>query len=135
MITHDRRLCSFADEVISIQDGKIVSDQPAPNLPPQRSLRTDGAVSPSLNSQAKKNIRVRLGRYLGAALAISIGLMGLLFSLSFDRVIDRSIEEFQEKTRRSTTGISRGRLTARCWTPCFKTSGFRPRTTSISWRI
>lgn len=108
VITHDRRLCSFADEVISIQGGKIVSDRPAPNPPPQCSLRTDGAASPSLNSQAKQNIRVRLGRYLGAALAISIGLMGFLFSLSFDRVMDRSIEEFQEKNTAFNNGYIKG---------------------------
>ncbi len=108
VITHDRQICSFADEVISIQNGKIVSHQPAPNPPPQRSLRTDGEVSPSLSGQAKKNIRVRLGRYLGAALAISIGLMGFLFSLSFDRVIDRSIEEFQEKNTAFNNGYIKG---------------------------
>ncbi len=108
VITHDRRLCSFADEVISIQDGKIVSDRPAPNPPPQCSLRTDGAASPSLGGQAKKNIRVRLWRYLGAALAISIGLMGFLFSLSFDRVIDRSIEKFQEKNTAFNNGYIKG---------------------------
>lgn len=108
VITHDRQICSFADEVISIQDGKIVSDRPAPNPPPQRSLRTDGEVSPSLSGQAKKNIRVRLGRYLGAALAISIGLMGFLFSLSFDRVMDRSIEEFQGKNTAFNNGYIKG---------------------------
>lgn len=48
VITHDRQICSFADEVISIQDGNIVSDQSAPNPPPEHSLRTDGAASPSL---------------------------------------------------------------------------------------
>lgn len=108
VITHDRQICSFADEVISIQDGKVVSDRPAPNPPPQSSLRTDGAVSPSLGGQAKKNIRVRLGRYLGAALAVSIGLMGFLFSLSFDRVMDRSIEEFQLKNTAFNNGYIKG---------------------------
>lgn len=108
VITHDRQICSFADEVISILNGRIVSDRPRPNQPPQSSLRTDGAVSPSLNSQAKKNIRVRLGQYLGAALAISIGLMGFLFSLSFDRVIDRSIEEFQGKNTAFNNGYIKG---------------------------
>lgn len=108
VITHDRRLCSFADEVISIQDGKIVSDQPALDPPPQHSLRTDGTPSPSLGGQAKKNIRVRLGRYLGAALAISIGLMGFLSSLSFNRVIDRSIEEFQGKNTAFNNGYIKG---------------------------
>ena len=108
VITHDRQICSFADEIISIQDGKVISNQPAPNPPPQCSLRTDGAASPSLIGQAKQNIRVRLGRYLGAALAISIGLMGFLFSLSFDRVIDRSIEEFQEKNTAFNNGYIKG---------------------------
>ena len=108
VITHDRQLCSFADEVIFIQDGKLASCQPVPSQTTQGSLRRNDADSDPLSGQAKKNIRVRLGRYLGAALAISIGLMGFLFSLSFDRVMDRSIEEFREKNTAFNNGYIKG---------------------------
>ena len=108
VITHDRQLCSFADEVIFIQDGKLASCQPVPSQTTQGSLRRNDADSDPLSGQAKKNIRVRLGRYLGAALAISIGLMGFLFSLSFDRVMDRSIEEFREKNTAFSNGYIKG---------------------------
>ena len=108
VITHDRQLCFFADEVIFIQDGKLASYQPVPSQTTQGSLRKNDADSDPLSGQAKKNIRVRLGRYLGAALAISIGLMGFLFSLSFDQVIYRSIEEFQEKNTAFNNGYIKG---------------------------
>lgn len=108
VITHDAKICDFADEIIHIQDRKIVSENPIQEHIGSKSLRISTAKEGSLAGQAKKNLRVHFGRYIAAAIAVSIGLLAFLFSLSFDNVIDRSIFEFQEKNTAFNNGYIKG---------------------------
>lgn len=108
VITHDAKICDFADEIIHIQNQKIVSDDPLLERISCESLRVSTAKEGSLAGQAKKNLRVHFWRYFVVAIAVSIGLLAFLFSLSFDNVMERSISEFQEKNTAFNNGYIKG---------------------------
>lgn len=108
VITHDAKICHFADKVIHIQNQKIVSEGPVPERTGRKSLRIGTAKEGSLAAQAKKNLRVHFTRYLVAAIAVSIGLLAFLFSLSFDNIMERSISAFQEKNTAFNNGYIKG---------------------------
>ena len=108
VITHDAKICDFADEIIHIQNRKIVSEGPAPERTAGQSLQIGTEQSGSLAAQAKENLRVHFGRYFAAAIAVSIGLLAFLFSLSFDNVMERSILAFQEKNTAFNNGYIKG---------------------------
>lgn len=108
VITHDAKICAFADEIIHIQDQRIVSEGPTPQRTDQGTLRIGTAKEGSLSHQARRNLRVHFGRYFVAALAVSIGLLSFLFSLSFDHVMERSITQFKEKNTAFNNGYIKG---------------------------
>lgn len=108
VITHDAKICDFADEIIHIQNQKIISEDPIRERISCESLRIGTAKEGSLAGQAKQNLRVHFGRYFAAAIAVSIGLLAFLFSLSFDNVMERSISEFQEKNTAFNNGYIKG---------------------------
>ena len=97
VITHDAKLCEFADEIIYIKNRKIVSDH-RPHAPYE-----EGSIISYTNDKgfplrhAIQNFRVHLKRYLIVAAAISIGMLSFLFSLSFVNVMEQSIDEFEQK--------------------------------------
>lgn len=98
VITHDARLLPFADEVLRLEDGRIVSEQdarrPACGTLPASSPK-GGKTAPW--RRAAKNFRVHGKRYLAVAAAISIGLTAFLLSLSSGSVMQNAIEAFQQK--------------------------------------
>ncbi|WP_151075615.1 ABC transporter ATP-binding protein [Flintibacter sp. KGMB00164] len=108
VITHDAKICDFADEIIHIQNRKIVSEGPNPERTAGQSLQIGTEQFGSLAAQAKKNLRVHFGRYFAAAIAVSIGLLAFLFSLSFDNVMEQSILAFQEKNTAFNNGYIKG---------------------------
>ncbi len=135
VITHDAKICAFADEIIHIQDQRIVSEGPPPQRTDQGTLRIGTAKEGSLSHQARRNLRVHFGRYFVAALAVSIGLLSFLFSLSFDHVMERSITQFKEKILPLTTDISRVLTTAPFWSIYAATNGSYLPIASTSWKI
>jgi len=109
VITHDAKICAFADEVIHIHDRKIVSEQPVSECSARITSLCAGEVSkPSMFSLARKNFKVHAKRYIAVSLAVSIGLLAFLFSLSFGNVMERSIQEFQEKNTAFNNGYIKG---------------------------
>lgn len=111
VITHDVKICEFADEVIHIREKKIKEDRPVsrdmsnekPLLCSERNTDKN-----TMFSKAVKNFKVHLKRYIAVSLAISIGMLAFLFSLSFGNVMDHSISEFQEKNTAFNNGYIRG---------------------------
>lgn len=109
VITHDEKISSFADEIIRINNQKIIVEQstvrPSTN---EKSLKIGKTVHPNLFAQSFKNFRVHLKRYLAVSLAISIGLLAFLFSLSFGNAMEQSIAEFKEKNTAFSSGYIKG---------------------------
>lgn len=98
VITHDPKICSFADEVISIQKYQIVSEKNEPNVVAKEQPLILGKQSKvSVFSRAVKNFKIHTRRYMMVSIVLSIGLLAFLFSLSFQNVMEYSIQNFKEK--------------------------------------
>lgn len=108
VITHDSKVCEFADEVLHIQDKKIAAKRTAIDRlehPADAPIKSGTAVP---RKRAGQNFKVHLKRYLTASLAISIGLLAFLFSLSFGNVMEREIKSFQAKNTAFNNGYIKG---------------------------
>lgn len=109
VITHDAKICDFADEVIRIKEHQIVSEHPHPQAAEQsKPLVVAAAPKASVFPRAVKNFKVHAKRYAAVSLALSIGLLAFLFSLSFGNVMERSIDAFKEKNTAFNNGYIKG---------------------------
>lgn len=109
IITHDPKICDFANEVIYLKDKKIVPEQPTLHEKCLNKLLTckpPAKISPL--GLSSKNFKVHLKRYIAVSLAISIGILAFLFSLSFRNVMDQSIKEFESKNTAFNNGYIKG---------------------------
>lgn len=97
VITHDKKICDFADQVIHIENHKIVADNEFLNKSDDISFAVSKPNKPDTFQRGLKNFRVHIKRYIAVALAVSIGIVAFLLSLSYNNVIDKSILDFQEK--------------------------------------
>lgn len=109
VITHDARICEFADEVIHIKDKKIVSEKESINfLSNIVKAREHKPLPHGIWSRGVKNFMVHLKKYIAVSLAISIGIFAFLFSLSFSNVMESKIEDFKAKNTAFNNGYIRG---------------------------
>lgn len=97
VITHDKKICDFADQVIHIENHKIVADNESKACSSDTSFVTPKPSKPDVFRRGLKNFRIHIKRYIAVALAVSIGVVAFLLSLSYNNVIDKSILYFQEK--------------------------------------
>lgn len=109
IITHDKKICDFADEIIHIKDKSIMAEHSVPRSPAEHEpFIVNAPVKISSISGAKKNFKVHIKRYISISLAISIGMLSFLFSLSFGNVMDHSIDDFKVKNTAFNNGYIRG---------------------------
>lgn len=109
VITHDPKICNFAHEIIHIEDKTIVTELAAKRVDREnKPLITSKSAKVSPFSRAKKNFHLHFKRYLAVSLAISIGMLAFLFSLSFGNVMEQSIEEFKHKNTAFNNGYIKG---------------------------
>lgn len=109
VITHDAKNCDFADEVIHIQEHQIVAEETRRKAGVERKPLVIGRKSKvAVFPRAMKNFKVHAKRYAAVSLAISIGLLAFLFSLSFGNVMEHSIDEFKEKNTAFNNGYIKG---------------------------
>ncbi|WP_438348477.1 ATP-binding cassette domain-containing protein [Paenibacillus sp. FA6] len=113
VITHDIKICTWADEVISIVDGKleVVSSEAAATTPAQvlpatetqqRNDRVKAKVS--IWKRAVKNYRVHLLRYIAVSMVIAMGISLFVVSLSSSNIMSKSITEFTNKNTAFNNG-------------------------------
>lgn len=109
VITHDPKICEFADEVIHIKDKKIVSDKKDenPQLNNIPGLEKKPLPSDTLK-RAAKNFKIHLKKYIPVSLAISFGIFAFLFSLSFSNIMKNEIGDFKAKNTAFNNGYIRG---------------------------
>ena len=109
VITHDAKICEFADEIIHIRDQRIVTEQEIlRDITGGTSLVIGRKPNISMVSRAIKNFKVHAKRYSAVSLAISIGLLAFLFSLSFGNIMERSIDDFTTKNTAFNNGYIKG---------------------------
>ncbi|MBZ9685664.1 ATP-binding cassette domain-containing protein [Clostridium estertheticum] len=107
LITHDKKICDFADEIITIESGKIKVLQTSFSdkvMEEKNSLNAKAAVKVSAMNRAMKNFKVHLKRYIAVSLAISIGICAFILSLSSGNIMKKSILDFKEKNTAFNNG-------------------------------
>lgn len=97
VITHDAKCAAYGDQIVTIQEGKLVSQQQVEPQEEAKPLepRTRGKVP--LFHWAMKNFQVRLIRYLAVSLAIALGVLCFVLSLSTGNIMEEEITRFEEK--------------------------------------
>lgn len=99
IITHDQKICDYADEIITIEDGRCKVWKETANKAAISLTQTDGRrqVSVSMPKRALLNFRVQFKRFLGVSLAVTIAVCAVLMSFSSKNMIEDKIRSFEEK--------------------------------------
>lgn len=99
VITHDEKVCRWADEVITIEDGKCrVCRQAPPERTGKPAVRRRQAPVPvSMVKRGSRNFRVHFRRFLGICLAVTTAVSAVLMSFSSRNIIDEKIAQLEEK--------------------------------------
>lgn len=106
VITHDQKICEFADDVISIDQGKIIgknAEMQEAQAGVQK-LTMKPAVKVASFKRGIKNFKVHFKRYMAVSLAISIGVFCFMLSLSSGNMLQQSIADFKEKNTAFNNG-------------------------------
>ena len=110
VITHDQKICSFADKVIHIESGKIVTKdtESLAEIAGNHKLSLNNAIKVSAFKRGLKNFNVHITRYMAVSLAISIGILVFMLSLSSGNMMDKNISDFQDKNTAFNNGYIKG---------------------------
>ena len=99
IITHDRKICDYADEVVTIEDGKCrvwkEAKKQAVTVLMQKEALPDVPVS--MFKRALHNFKTHLIRFLGVSLAVTIAVCAILMSFSSQNIIEEKINHFEQK--------------------------------------
>ncbi|MCM1991330.1 ATP-binding cassette domain-containing protein [Oceanirhabdus seepicola] len=99
VITHDKKICDWADEVISIVDGKIevISSKQTTAKKQEQKDKITNKSKVSIWKRAVKNFKIHILRYIAVSLAVAIGISSFAVSFSSRNMMEQSIEDFKEK--------------------------------------
>ncbi|MDF0479881.1 ABC transporter ATP-binding protein [Vagococcus sp. PNs007] len=106
LITHDPEVCEYADEVLTIQENKLIVAR-AMDKTVQHHKRSFGLTPYPKVPTAKlaaKEVKVGLGHYLLLALCFAIASTCIMLALSAGGVVDNSIAEFKDKNEALANG-------------------------------
>ncbi|MGL4762273.1 MAG: ATP-binding cassette domain-containing protein [Sarcina sp.] len=107
VITHDKKICEFADSIIVIEDKKIlevknenVKSEDEENkeeeiLLQQEDLKRKKKIN--FSKRAKKNFKIHINQFIIVAIAIAIGLSAFMLSSFSKKIMENSIQSFKEK--------------------------------------
>ncbi|MGL4774026.1 MAG: ATP-binding cassette domain-containing protein [Clostridium sp.] len=111
LITHDKSLCSFSDEIIYINEGQIVVQERKEEENGENKKIICGNEPSKFPpfSLSIKNFKIYLTHNIFISLAISIGVLAFILSLSSNNVIEKSIEEFKGKNTAFNNGYIIGK--------------------------
>lgn len=104
VITHDKKICDFSDEIITLVDGKIDIERAFTREEKDVLLRKEKIRKISKWKIAFRNLRINLKRYIGVSMAIAIGITAFLFSLSSGNIMEKSIDDFKNKNTAFNNG-------------------------------
>ena len=97
VITHDKKCAEYAEQVVTITDGKLMSENENVDSVENTVLSKAKAPKISMLKRAFQNFKVHLTRYVAIALALSIGVLCFTLSLSSGNIINQSITDFEAK--------------------------------------
>lgn len=96
VITHDPKICEFADTILSIKDGKLIGET-TKDTSFIKQEKAVSSVSITTFKHGLKNFLVHQIRYIAISIAISIGVLAFMLSLSSGNIMSTSIIDFKAK--------------------------------------
>ena len=110
VITHDQKICSFADEVVHIENGKMITSNidTRTDITSNHTLSLNRRVKVSAFKRGLKNYKVHITRYIAVSLAISIGILAFMLSLSSGNSMDKAISDFKDNNTAYNNGYIKG---------------------------
>lgn len=110
IITHDPQVCSFADNILYIEDEKLKSTEQ--NELPDETYSGNSIVDSKVKTPGFrlgfKSFKVNIKRYITVSLALSIGILAFILSLSSGNIMDNSIAAFKDKNTAFNNGYIEG---------------------------
>lgn len=110
VITHDKKVCSFADEIISIEDKNIIGVENKINKEAievsnikDKDIKYNN-IKVDTKKRAKKNFKVYMKQFITVAISIALGISSFMLSISSTNVMNNSIEKFKEKNTAFNNG-------------------------------
>ena len=99
VITHDPKICAYADGIISIENGRcsVLQEQEAAPAAYRAEQDAPPDVPVSMGKRALHNFRVQCRRFAGISLAITVAVCAVLLSFSSQNILDEKIRGFEEK--------------------------------------
>lgn len=105
VITHDKKCAEYADQIVTISDGRLCSEMVFDGEAEAATLAESAKPKGSLWKRAFKNFKVHFPRYIAVALAISIGILCFTLSLSSENIMEQSIADFEAKNTAYHSGF------------------------------
>lgn len=104
VITHDPKICEFATQTVCIQEGQLVgkTSQALPQSP--LTLTKTKPAKGTAFRLALKNFKVHCARYIAVSLAISVGILAFVLSMSSKNLMSQSIADFKQKNTAFNNG-------------------------------
>lgn len=118
VITHDKKICCFANEIIRIENKEIVgmenkevieiedkkADKHIYRNDEDNKITKSKKVQVDTKSRAKKNFKVHIKQFITVAIVIALGISSFILSISSQNVMKSSIEKFKEKNTAFNNG-------------------------------
>lgn len=104
IITHDKKICEFADQVIAIQDKKIVGEEIKNDIVSSKQLNVDNNIKSNAFGYSLKNFIIHLKRHIIISFIISIGVLAFVLSLSTTNIMGKFINDFKDKNTAFNNG-------------------------------
>lgn len=107
VITHDKKCAEYASQVVTIQNGRLESNASDEDITETAVLKKSKSAKISMLKRAAKNFKIRLPRYAAISLAVSVGVLCFMLSLSSGNIIGKSIKDFEAKNTAYHNGYIR----------------------------
>ena len=99
VITHDRHICDYADEIITIENKKVCVQKHFDEVNRVSKEKMVLCQPRKIHhiALACKNFKTAWIKYLLVSFVFSVGIVCMMFSLSSGNIIEKSITDFKEK--------------------------------------
>lgn len=106
VITHDRRICDYADEIITIENKKICVQKNADKaeVVPEKLMVLTPARKPDHFKLAYRNFKTAMAKYILISCIVAVGILCVVLSLCSGNIINQSIDDFKTKNAAFNNG-------------------------------
>lgn len=112
VITHDQKICEYADQIVTIEEEKIAGDAYNEHACEVLQRKASNPTSFSAYRRGLKNFRVHLKRYMAISFVLALGVLAFILSTSSSSILEKSIIEFKDKNTAFNNGYVKAEANA-----------------------